>query len=198
MQTRQLPLPAPQLPFLRLAFVLLGIFVLLVSAVHAFGSFLPPPAGLLQMRLSECALPCWMSIIPGTTTMRQAAQHLSTANLGGPMSEAPDGRSMWGEFEVNGSRVYVQVHANEEGLVRQIVLISSLVDGIVFGDVVSTLGVPTCGRFDESFVLYSGDSAEALITAVDAHGERGIHAPLNNINIRPRFEDYNRCLALAQ
>lgn len=197
MQTRYRPLPGNQLPFLRLAFVLLGVFVLLVSAVHALGTFLPPPSGLLQMHLSECALPCWMSIIPGTTTMQQAAQHLSTANLGGPMSEAPDGRSMWGEFEVNGSRVYVQVHANEESIVRQITIIATLVDGIVFGDIVNTLGAPTCGTFAQSLVLYSGTSAEALITAVDAHGERGIHAPLNNINIRPRFEDYNRCLALV-
>lgn len=171
-------------------------FALLIYAVRALGGTLPPPPGLAQLHLSECALPCWMNITPGATAMRDAAHRLSTINLGGPMNEAEDGRSMWGSIQVNGSLVYVQLHATEDGLVRQIVLISTLVDGIVFGDVVSNLGTPTCGKFDRSFVLYSGDSAEALIIGVGAQGERGILAPLNNINIRLRFADYNRCLAL--
>lgn len=182
---------------LALTFFSLFIFALLIFAARAFGGSLPPPAALAGLHLTECVLPCWMGITPGATAMRDAARHLSTINLGGPMSEAVDGRSMWGTFEVNGSLVYVQIQATDDDLVRQITLISTLVDGVRFGDVVSGLGVPTCGKFAHSLVLYSGTTAEALIIGTSGQAERGIMAPLNNINIRLRFEGFNRCLALT-
>jgi hypothetical protein len=190
-------LPTFQRLLLRFAAATLVGFALLIYTVRALGSSQPPPAVLSRLHLTECVLPCWMGITPGATAMRDAAQRLSTINLGGPMSEANDGRSMWGTFEVNGSLVYVQIQATDDALVRQITLISALVDGVRFGDVVSDLGVPTCGKFAHSLVLYSGTTAEALIIGTSGQGERGIMAPLNNINIRLRFDDYDRCLAVS-
>ncbi len=176
-----------------LAASLTATFVLLMLAAEALGSLQPPSAAFDGLHLSACALPCWMDVLPGTTGMQDAAQRLRTANLGGPMSAASDGRSLWGSLEAGGAQVYVQIQGDDEGIVRQITIIATLMDGIVFGDVISHLGAPACAKFSDSFALYSGDSAELWINAVGPQGERGIWAPLHSITIRPRFEGLDRC-----
>jgi hypothetical protein len=62
---------------LKSAVALLLLWILLIGVARLVGQIRPLPAPLAH--LAECVIPCWMSIILGTTPTDKAIQYLQAA-----------------------------------------------------------------------------------------------------------------------
>src|SRR5258706_13524101 len=52
---------------------------LILGTAVVIGRAQPLPSRLTDLRLTDCTMPCWLGIIPGTTTLDEAAQQLHSA-----------------------------------------------------------------------------------------------------------------------
>ncbi len=61
-----------------------------IGAARALGRGQPTPPSLVQLRLMACAPPCWVGIIPGQSTIKQAKARLIAAYDGQPNLQIRD------------------------------------------------------------------------------------------------------------
>lgn len=185
---------APDLrrPLLRLTLWLPVLFALLMFVMQALGGAQAPPIGLTGLHLTECALPCWLGIIPGITEMTDAVERVRSATLG-TLFRAGDGRSVSTAYEVAGALVRVDIVADEAGTVVQITMVTAPMRGIRLGDAVGYLGTPSCSSGRRSMALYAGETADAVVVGSAALGKPGLWTALSYIDIYVHAYDLHPC-----
>lgn len=132
----------------RLAFVLALNLVFAVTVVGAkmLGSSQSPPQTVTALRLGECALPCWVGIIPGVTTMEEVPGLVVSTGATGSFrvtgSVSPQGFRI-GDYRlpsVEQSSAFISI-AFSDGRVNQVMI---LTNEITLGDLILAYGVPSC------------------------------------------------------
>ena len=114
MMTRTPPRRSPA--YARLACTLCAAFALLIFVVRAFGAAQPPPEALAYLHLSDCALPCWLGIVPGETYFTSAVERITTLH---PDSRSTSGYgtasiSAYQEIQAGGSLTQVGIYASND------------------------------------------------------------------------------------
>ena len=165
----------------RLTCSLCATFALLILSLRVVGAATPPPESLAHLHLSDCALPCWLGIIPGETRFTDAVEQVTARNPGGAFTSGY-GTAVISAYQVGSPLGQVGLYAASDGTVKQITLLTSRIEGITFGDVVSFLGIPTCETRYPASAVYVSASAFAVL--IGSRTDRGWRTPLNNIEIR--------------
>jgi hypothetical protein len=180
----------------RLACALCAAFALLIFVVRAFGAAQPPPEALAYLHLSDCALPCWLGIVPGETYFTTAVERITALH---PDSRSTSGYgtasiSAYQAIPAGGALAQVGIYASNDGTVQQISVITAGIKGITFGDVVGFLGMPACNtRYPASAVYTSATAFAVLVGSVTDDGWR---TRLNNIEILAIDADAPPCDSL--
>jgi hypothetical protein len=171
---------------------ILGILVLsalcasLIFAAQGLGSAQPPPAGLVQLHLTDCTLPCWAGIVPGQTTFDEGVQRVKTvypqALITFEYSQVAFGlraNTPFGQISLVGS---------DDGIIRDISLRMFTLDGVALGDVVNLLGEPSkpVGA-NPLAAFYQCENALAIVSVGDVQG--GWREALGIISIRGNGPD---------
>lgn len=186
--------PSLNTPLLRLIFACAGAFALLIGAARLVGSAQPPPATLVHLHLTDCALPCWLGITPGRTHFEEAVTRVTEANPGTTFTSGI-GTGTISAFQMGAPYAQAGIYSDANGLVAQITLLTSQVEGITFGDVVSFLGVPACGEHYPASAVYLSDTAFAVL--IGARSDQGWRTPLNHIEIRTFAGNQQPCMRLS-
>ena len=113
-------------------------FVGMIFAMRAVGSVQPPSTALAPLHLADCALPCWMGMTPGKTTFDDALQQVSAA-FPHSLVTITGGRII----NLDTSFGQVLITGGRDGLIHRISLPSFRLKGVMLGDVVGLLGMPT-------------------------------------------------------
>jgi len=122
------------------AFGLSVVFAALIFAARTIGGTQPPPEALQKLHLTDCALPCWIGIIPGKTTFEDAAQLITHIY---PQADFPGGGYVRVRYPVGSS--YVEIDTETvAGIVHEIIIGLPREGGITLGDIANLLGMPTC------------------------------------------------------
>ena len=128
--------------------------ILVTSLVIVTGRGQPPSDGLALLHLDECELPCWLGIVPGTTTWRDAMQAIESEYNSGQYSVRLIDDSHI-EVGINGTSNFLRIeitpssYTNEESSVYRIMLTPSYEDpnllniSLKLGDIVASIGTPT-------------------------------------------------------
>ncbi|MEO8394674.1 MAG: hypothetical protein ABI700_16895 [Chloroflexota bacterium] len=113
------------------------VFAALIYGAQTLGSRQPPSAALAQLHLTECALPCWLGIIPGQTQFSDAVDRVSAAY---PQSKSSitDGRIA--NTETSFGQIILM--ADSSGIVHRISLPTFNLKGVTLADAVGVLGRP--------------------------------------------------------
>jgi hypothetical protein len=134
--------------FTRLALVLaLSVgFALMVAGAKAWGASHPLPQTVAALRLGECALPCWVGIVPGVTRMEEVQGLVSSTGARGSFritgSVSPQGNQI-GDYRLRRdeqSNAFISI-AFSDGRVNQVMI---LANGITLGDLILAYGIPSC------------------------------------------------------
>src|SRR4051812_48275747 len=64
------------------ALMVSAVFALLIVAARLFGSKQALPEALINLHLTDCALPCWLGVVPGVTPFGEAVQRISAQYSG--------------------------------------------------------------------------------------------------------------------
>jgi hypothetical protein len=182
--------------FLVYAFTLSALCTLLVGVARWVGARQPQHALVEGLRLTDCALPCWIGITPGQTMMEEAYQRLAEVFLYADTgSSASVGRFQNLHFVVpvmNSpvSALPVTIQA-VEGRVVLIQLVITDRRRLTFADIILTYGAPTCVMYTESPVFIGWRlyyETPAGVAQIDAYGSAGdsIHQaqPIYSIVLR--------------
>ncbi|MEO8394675.1 MAG: hypothetical protein ABI700_16900 [Chloroflexota bacterium] len=161
-------------------------FVLLIGAARVLGNAQPPPEGLAQLHLTECALPCWLGIVPGQTTFDEGVQHVKAIY---PQSVVTFEYSQVA-FGLRANTAFGQISlvGGDDGIIRDISLRMFTLEGVALGDVVNLLGVPS--RPDGAKPLaafYQCENALTIVSVGDVQG--GWQEALGIISIRGNGPD---------
>jgi hypothetical protein len=183
---------ASRIRLLRPVCALIAAFTLLVVATRLLGSGLPPPQNLAELRLDQCALPCWVGITLGETRFEDAIQRVSAA-FGGATFTSAYGTSVIAAYQVGSTRGQVALFADAQGRVQQISFLTSNIDGVSVGDVAGWLGAPTCGSSRPVTAVYRFGATSIVLGS--ARRDAGWRAPLNNIEFRADTGDLQPCAA---
>ncbi len=160
---------------------LMIVFVLLIAAARALGNAQPPPEGLAQLHLTECALPCWLGIVPGQTTFDEGVQHVKAIY---PQSVVTFEYSQVA-FGLRASTAFGQISlvGGDDGIIRDISLRMFTLEGVALGDVVNLLGTPSRPVGAKPLAaFYQCENALAIISVGDVQG--GWQEVLGIISIR--------------
>ena len=113
-------------------------FVSMIFAARALGNGEPPATALAPLHLTDCAFPCWMGITPGKTRFDEALQQMNAAF---PHSLV----SITGGRIINLDTSFGQVllTGGNDGVIHRISLPSFRLKGVLLGDIVGLLGMPT-------------------------------------------------------
>ena len=125
------------LTFMVIGFVTVA-FTGLIFAARELGNHQPPSAALAQLHLTDCALPCWLGITPGQTTLIEAVRRVTAAY---PQTSPSiiDGRIANAETSFG----QIILMADRVGIVHRISLPTFNLKGVSLADAVSLLGTPT-------------------------------------------------------
>ncbi len=156
-------------------------FVLLIGAARALGKAQPPTEGLAQLHLTECALPCWVGIIPGPTTFDEGVQHVKAVS---PQSAITFEYSQVAfGLRANTSFGQISLVGGDDGVIRDISLRMFTLEGVALGDVVNLLGVPSRPVGAKPLAaFYQCKNALAIVSVGDIQG--GWQEALGIISIR--------------
>jgi hypothetical protein len=193
------PLPAQHnhshnLLLVRLICALSGIFPLLILGVRVIGHSQPPPTALAVLHLTECTLPCWLNIVPGDTPFAVAVDNVREATPSGIFTSGY-ATAVTAAYLLGSPMGQVGIYADERGTVLQLTLLTHTIQGVMFGDVVSFLGTPACTLRNPEAVIYTSPSTFAVL--IPSRSNRGWHAPLDHIEIRPIEGDQSPCVSLT-
>lgn len=131
---------------LALVFTLSANFALMVVAAQTVGASQSPSQIVEALRLSECALPCWVGIMPGVTRMQEVQGRVLSTGATGSFritgSVSLEG-ILVGDYRLtigDQSAAFISV-AFSEGRVNQLMILAS---GITLGDLILAYGTPSC------------------------------------------------------
>ncbi len=125
------------------AWIIVGIcaltlaFVTLIYGVRTLGGRLPPTAALETLHLTECALPCWLGIIPGQTRLTDAIDRVSVAY---PQSKPLITNGRIANADTSFGQIILM--ADSTGIVHRISLPTFNLKGVTLADAVGLLGTP--------------------------------------------------------
>ena len=172
---------------------LCAVFVLLILAARAMGSTQPPPQALKELHLTDCALPCWLGITPGKTTFDEAVQRVSAA-YPTTVDTSIYRDSVYADYQAGLSSGQVAVFAGKNGIVREITLITSYVEGMTLGDLVNLYGSPDCFSKYPVGLTYISSQAFADVLA-NSEAQNQWRRSINNIDIHSfeGFDKASRC-----
>ena len=138
-------------------------FALLIGAALALGHIQPPPQILERLHLAECALPCWLGIIPGQTTFEEAVRSLSAVYPGAVTVGSAAGEST---VTVEGSASLIA----RNGVIDSLEFSGGLfLDGkVTLGDIAiaSLIGAPPCKIAERDMLgllIYSAHESTAVV-----------------------------------
>src|SRR5262249_25231246 len=128
-------------------------------------------------------LPCWAGIIPGQTSFAEALQNVNASHPD-TVSTYPSQHTIEAIYSQGRSVIPVDVIADEEGIVRQIILQTAHLNGVSLGNLLGLYGTPACmSNTANGKVVYGQPTTFASVVA--GNYGRGIwRSPLNNIEIR--------------
>jgi hypothetical protein len=132
--------------FSRLVLALSLTFVVLVAGAKAWGASLPQSQSVTALRLGECALPCWVGIVPGVTPREEVQTLVLRTGASGSFritgSVSPQG-NLIGDYRLRrdqASNTFISI-AFAEGRVNQIMIVA---DDLTLGDLILAYGIPSC------------------------------------------------------
>lgn len=131
-------------PIMRLfVFTLYGVFAFaaLIFAARMTGHAQPPPEPLVQLHLTDCALPCWIGIVPGETRFDQAVERVSIVYPQADVTITGQGKAP--RFNADTEFGQILISADRAGVVHRISLPIYKLRGIMLADVAGLLGSPT-------------------------------------------------------
>lgn len=165
---------------LRLVVALPLVFVLLIVAMRLLGSLQSLPQALTELHLTECALPCWLGIVPGETTFDEALEHLNAST---PLNIYVRGSLIYADYQPNAPLGQISLQA-WGGVIQLIHLTPGRDANLALGDIVQQFGVPQCeiASPHPRFIYTSPDSLAAVVVSGD--GENRWRGRLINIEIR--------------
>jgi len=177
-----------------LALSLPAAFTLLIVIARLVGHSQPPPTALAVLHLTECTLPCWLNIVPGVTAFRDAVDNVREATNRGIFTSGY-ATAVTAAYLLGSPMGQVGIYADERGTVLQLTLLTQTIQGVAFGDVVSFLGTPACTLRNPEAVIYTSPSTFAVL--IPSRSNRGWHAPLDHIEIRPIVGAQSPCVSLT-
>lgn len=155
----------PRAAALCIAFTLMGL------AARAFGGMQPPSAVLDQLHLTDCALPCWMGIVPGTSSHDDVVAQMADA---GTMIPSADSQQNF--FQLSDGKGSVNVaYSAASSIVRTLEIFPATIYRLRFGDAAALLGLPSCVfNMDEALVaVYDTPGSYKVIVTTSFAGQPG-------------------------
>jgi hypothetical protein len=145
-------------------------FAGLIFAARLAGHAQPPPDALTQLHLTDCALPCWIGIVPGQTRFDEAMRRVYAV-----YPQASDAmitrQDKSPRFNVDTDFGQILLLADRAGVVHRITLPIFRLRGIVLADVAGLLGSPTGAVGREPVAFYYGCvNFQALIAGGSVDG----------------------------
>jgi len=185
--------------------ILPAIFGIMILTARAVGGTQPPPAAIKEFHLTDCALPCWLGITPGQTHTAEAFQRVSAAYP--QIAPFVEDAQIASTFQVYLSAKFgwIVFEADSSGIIHRILLINANTEGIAIGDVITSVGTPSCivrpnpllifYRFSRAAESVTNGAASAGSIAVNGGGDtrERWRQSLNNIDIRGPDWDLYGC-----
>jgi hypothetical protein len=144
---------------------LLSLTTLLVTAVYALPPRQPVSAVMLDLRLTDCLMPCWAGIMPGQTTMDEAHdQLLKTFPEQARLAMTRDERGIWMAASLHDNSVLIVLVASDSQSpprVNWIRLAPTPIPDLFLSDILYAQGTMTCRS--GPFVIYESRRAAALL-----------------------------------
>ncbi len=129
-------------------------FTALIFAARAAGNAQPPPDALAQLHLTDCALPCWIGIVPGETRFDEAVRLVSAVY---PQAEVTiTGQGKAPRFNADTEFGQILLSADRAGIVHRISLPLYKLKSLILADVAALLGSPTGVVGREPVAVYYG------------------------------------------
>lgn len=162
---------------LNYCFALFAVCAVFVGGARWVGARQPQPAIVEGLRLADCALPCWIGITPGQTTMEEAYRRLVEefhSTRTGNNTAGGRFRNLHFFVPVNSPvRALPVTLQTVEDRVALVQLVITDRRRLTFADIILTYGAPTCVMYTESPVfvgwkLYYETSAG--VAEIDAYG----------------------------
>jgi len=116
-------------------------FALLIAAARGIGSRQPASDILAQLHLTDCALPCWLGIMPGKTTSDEAVRRVTAAYP--PYDVTIQDTQIFVSYLLGASYGAASVQLTSS-TVTSLLLVTSDVRELAIGDVAALFGTPDC------------------------------------------------------
>ncbi len=116
-------------------------FAILIAAARGIGSRQPASDILGQLHLTDCALPCWLGIMPGKTSSDEAAQRITAVYP--PYDVTIQDTQIFVSYLLGSSYGAASVQLTN-GTVTSLLLVTSDVRQLAIGDVAALFGTPDC------------------------------------------------------
>lgn len=159
------------------ALALFSLCVLLIAGARWMGARQPQPPIVEGLRLDDCALPCWIGITPGQTSMEEAYSLMVDAfqyTRNGNRMEVGRFQNLHFFVPVNSPvrALPVTLHTIEDK-VALIQLVITDRRRLTFADIILAYGAPTCVMYTETPVFIGWklyyETSEG-IAEIDAYG----------------------------
>jgi hypothetical protein len=136
---------------------LLAACALFVGGARWVGARQPQPPIVEGLRLDDCALPCWVGIVPGQTTMDEAYRRMVEAfhyTRSGNQMEAGRFRNLHFYVPVNSPvrALPVTLHTIDDK-VALVQLVITDRRRLTFADIILAYGAPTCVMYTQTPVF---------------------------------------------
>lgn len=175
--------------------LVMALLALLIGAAQAVSHARPASESLQVLRLTDCALPCWLGIMPGRTTLGEAADILSEAFPANAVV-AVNRESIVMTYD-DGPNRFIAVISTRLYVVSQVTIRTSEMRSFMLADVITHYGDPTC--YQGSAAWRSGAiyrSPDAIARVAGNAPRRGWRQTVNGISMySTRFvrRRYNPC-----
>jgi hypothetical protein len=187
-------------------------FTALVSAARLVGHGLPESAPVHQLHLSDCALPCWIGIVPGATSASEAMRYLLETfppgdNAHPRLPSSGPTTSVWIEMTLPIANVVVDpilVHVEFVHGITNRIMIQGKRYGMLntmprVGDVVRLFGPPSCVNPQapgfEGWMLFYQTPGGTVVIGVLGRDSISWAQPVYFLYVRNAAEDSHVCSA---
>ena len=169
-------------------------FVILIFAARGIGSRQPASAILAQLHLTDCALPCWLGIMPGRTRFDEAAQRVTAVY---PSYDVTTQDTQIFITYLLGSSYGAASIQLSDGTVNSLLLVTSDVRELAIGDVAALFGKPDCiPGLSPAILIYNFPRSYVVLVANGGRAERWRQS-LNSLEIHSYDQERTnfRCTA---
>jgi hypothetical protein len=156
----------------------------------------PPSPAIIRLHLADCAPPCWVGIIPGQTSLRDAEQRLvrafSTAKILPGIVTTPTtiGADLWRDTKPPYVFAHVVLGSVDGINVNEITINVESESAPLLSDVLVLFGSPTCQRMNALAIgmntLFFGNKDDVRVAAAAIEpvyiGRRKSAAPVRELH----------------